>query len=94
MTNSDYNLDQKDKEFFTFTIFDVQYQFLYPTGQDLLDAQKTAKDGDVTQNILDVFGKFITSVGDAPDFEETFKKMRTPRILAFKDMVAKELGGA
>lgn len=92
MPNSDYNLDQKDKEYFTFTIFNSEYQFLYPSGQDFIDIQKRAKDDIADESIVDIFGKFITPIGESQPFEEVFKKMRIPRILAFKDMVAKELG--
>lgn len=99
MTTSDYNLDNdqaSSKEFFTFIIFGARYKFFYPSGQDIIDIQAQLKNKDegedeVKESLLEAYSKYIEPMEDAPTFEETFKKMRFPRIRAFNDMITKEL---
>lgn len=90
MSNTAYNLDDKEySEYFEFTIFSNKYKFRYPSGQELNELRDDIKDGN---DGLGIMQRFISSVDDSPDFEETWNRMKVPQIKAFRNMLMTELG--
>lgn len=82
-----HNLDQEYAEYFEFILQGHTYRCRYPSGEEIETIQKSIKD---ESSSVDVFKSLISSVDNAPDLEEVWKKMRTPQIKAFVAMLKEE----
>lgn len=86
----DYNLDTGVEESFTFILLKNKYSFRYPNTEELQDWANLDKDNDT--KLIDFLNKYITPLEGAQPFEESYKKMLSPHLIAFKDMLYEALG--
>jgi hypothetical protein len=84
-----HNLDDGLKEYFEFTTGGHTYHFSNPTVDEWKHISEVAK-GEDKEAVAGEIGKLVSSVGDAPPFEEVYKKFRLSQIKNFNKMLDEE----
>ncbi len=102
MENKIHNLDDGVQEYFEFIVKGHTYQFRQPNTEELdeirVATSPITEDMDEkaveakSEESREALFKFITPVGEAPEFKETVKQMTVPHWNRFNKMVAVEMG--
>ena len=87
------NLDADLSEHFTFIVEGHTYKFRYPTVEEAEKIRELANGDDGELKSMEYIMSFISSEGDAPEFNTIYKKMIIPKQQRFAKMLVAELSG-